>query len=133
MMQIQYTWLSPQSIFISSKVYQFLDEFLLQSRQVVLACLVALTAASPQFRQFSGENPRHIAVLRDNRVDHGDGNFQFEYETENGIYKSVVGRPGPSGGQTMDGSFRWEFILSFRRSVLSWVYLLRLMVDAPFL
>ncbi|XP_071551776.1 cuticle protein AM1199-like [Panulirus ornatus] len=71
---------------------------------VVLVCLAASAVARPQFRY---ENPRHIAILRDNRVDHGDGNFQYEFETENGIYQNVVGRPGQSGGQTMDGSFRF--------------------------
>ncbi|XP_071551777.1 cuticle protein AM1199-like [Panulirus ornatus] len=71
---------------------------------VVLVCLAAVAVARPQFRV---DNPRHIAILKDNRVDHGDGNFQYEFETENGIYENVVGRPGQSGGQTMDGSFRF--------------------------
>ncbi|XP_071551775.1 cuticle protein AM1274-like [Panulirus ornatus] len=71
---------------------------------MILSCLAVVTVAGPQFHFTS---PRHIAILRDNRFNDDNGNFQYEFETENGIYENVVGRPGRSGGQTMDGSFRF--------------------------
>lgn len=47
-----------------------------------------------------------IDIIRDERVDNGDGNFNYLFEAENGIYKEVSGRPAPEGGQEMQGSFR---------------------------
>ncbi|XP_050720561.1 cuticle protein AM1274-like [Eriocheir sinensis] len=69
---------------------------------VILACLAAVALARPQ----TG-NPDHIDILRDERVDNGDGTFNFLFETENGIYKEVNGRNAANGGTAMDGSFRF--------------------------
>lgn len=71
------------------------------SSQVILACLAAVALARPQLG-----DPDQIDILRDERVDNGDGTFNFLFETENGIYKEVNGRPGANGGQAMEGSFR---------------------------
>ncbi|XP_071552002.1 cuticle protein AM1199-like [Panulirus ornatus] len=71
---------------------------------VLLACLAAVAVAGPQFRQ---ANPRQYAVLRDDRVDEGNGNFQYEFETENGIQQSAVGRPGSAGQSNIQGSYRF--------------------------
>ncbi|XP_045621215.2 cuticle protein AM1199 [Procambarus clarkii] len=70
---------------------------------VILACLAAAAVAAPQYRE---DDPRHIAVLRDERQDSGDGNFNYNFETENGIATNIVGRPG-SAGQNIQGTFRY--------------------------
>lgn len=86
--------------------------FLLRRTQVLLACLFALSAASPQFGRatthpLSHPSPyRIIQVLRDERVDRGDGNYNYEFETENGIYTNVEGRTGSVGQSNKAGSFR---------------------------
>ncbi|KAK3857451.1 hypothetical protein Pcinc_036284 [Petrolisthes cinctipes] len=69
---------------------------------VLIACLAAVAVAAPQFG-----NPefRNFAVLRDDRVDNGDGNFNYNFETENGISTSVQGTPGSFGQSNMRGSF----------------------------
>lgn len=66
---------------------------------MILACLAAVALARPQSSDF-------IDILRDERVDNGDGTFNFLFETENGIYKEVNGRNAANGGTAMDGSFR---------------------------
>lgn len=72
--------------------------------QVILACLAAVAVAAPQFQQ---EIRRPIIqVLRYNSADDGNGNFNYEYEAENGIYKSVQGTPGSLGQSNMRGVFR---------------------------
>lgn len=70
--------------------------------QVILACLAAVAIAAPQFQQ---DRP-FIRVLTYNSADDGNGNFNYEYEAENGIYKSVQGTPGSRGQSNMRGVFR---------------------------
>ncbi|XP_042241691.1 cuticle protein AM1199-like isoform X2 [Homarus americanus] len=78
---------------------------------VVLACLAAVAVAAPQFgRQFAPETRpdyRHIAIIRDNRQDNGDGNFNYDFETENGIIMNAVGTPGSKGQSNIQGSYRF--------------------------
>ncbi|XP_045102370.1 cuticle protein AMP1A-like [Portunus trituberculatus] len=87
---------------------------------VLLACLFALSAAAPQFLRPSRtsqpfipfippqpQNNRIIQVLRDSRDDRGDGNYNYEFETENGIYTNVEGRTGLAGQTNQAGSFRF--------------------------
>ncbi|KAK3857449.1 hypothetical protein Pcinc_036282 [Petrolisthes cinctipes] len=69
---------------------------------VIFACLAAVALAAPQQREAD-----FIDIIRDERVDNGDGNYNFLFETENGIYQEVAGRPGDNGGQHMEGSFRF--------------------------
>lgn len=72
--------------------------------QVILACLAAVAVAAPQFAR---DIPRPvIQVLRYNSADDGNGNFNYEFETENGIYKNVQGSPGSLGQSNMRGVFR---------------------------
>nr|ABB91672.1 arthrodial cuticle protein AMP13.4 [Callinectes sapidus] len=68
---------------------------------VILACLAAVALARPQ------SDPDHIEILRQETVDNGDGNFNYLFETENGIYKEVVGSPSANGAQAMRGSYRF--------------------------
>ncbi|XP_064084345.1 cuticle protein AM1199-like [Macrobrachium nipponense] len=91
---------------------------------VVLACLLALGHGAPQFfpraspftprpfRPFPPPQPyynRHIATIRDVREDRGDGNFRYEFETENGINVNAVGRPGSRGQSNIAGAFSFPF------------------------
>ncbi|KAK8377510.1 hypothetical protein O3P69_013856 [Scylla paramamosain] len=73
--------------------------------QIILACLAAVAVAAPQF----SSEPRRpiIQVLRYTSADDGNGNFNYEYEGENGIYKNVVGTPGSAGQSNMRGVFRF--------------------------
>lgn len=74
---------------------------------------------SPRGRQLGANVPRTspprlpieeyrppIAIIRDERQDYGDGNFHYEYETENGIYMRRQGAPGSRGQSNMQGVFR---------------------------
>ncbi|XP_071551994.1 cuticle protein AM1199-like [Panulirus ornatus] len=74
---------------------------------MVLACLASVAVAAPQ--HLDERDARHIAVLRDDRTDDGQGNYQYEFETENGISKSVVGRPGSAGGNVVEGFYTFTF------------------------
>lgn len=69
--------------------------------QVILACLAAVAVAAPQL-----VDPDIIEIIRDDRVDNGDGNFNFEFETENGISTNVQGQPGSVGQSNMQGAYR---------------------------
>ncbi|KAK8745550.1 hypothetical protein OTU49_000258 [Cherax quadricarinatus] len=83
---------------------------------VVFACLVAVAVASPQFGRQSfrpipaapRQDYRHIAILSDNREDHGDGNFKYDFETENGIKVSALGRPGSAGQSNIEGNYKFQ-------------------------
>lgn len=77
--------------------------------QVVLACLVAVAASAPQlvgefFPATDGRPP--IAILKDDRQDDLDGNFRYEFETENGIVVSAQGTPGSQGQSNIQGTYR---------------------------
>ncbi|KAK4304210.1 hypothetical protein Pmani_023844 [Petrolisthes manimaculis] len=68
---------------------------------VLLACMAVVAAAAPQLA------PLPVAILRDDRQDNGDGNFQYIFETENGIAVESSGTPGIQGQSNMQGSFRY--------------------------
>ncbi|XP_045621222.1 cuticle protein AMP1A [Procambarus clarkii] len=69
---------------------------------VLLALLVALAAAAPR--------PEKDAVtLVDDRSDSGDGNFQYNFETSNGIIEERTGTPGSKGQSNMQGSISFTF------------------------
>lgn len=55
----------------------------------------------------TGDRPV-VALLRDERVDSGDGNFNFAFEADNGVAMSVEGTPGVEGGVSMSGSYRYS-------------------------
>ncbi|XP_071552017.1 cuticle protein AMP1A-like isoform X3 [Panulirus ornatus] len=67
---------------------------------VVLACVVTLALAAPR--------PDETAeTLVDERSDSGDGNFNYIFETSNGIYEERVGTPGEKGQSNMAGIIRF--------------------------
>ncbi|XP_063598394.1 cuticle protein AMP1A-like [Penaeus indicus] len=65
---------------------------------VLFACLFAVAFARPD-----GD----AEVLRDDRVDQGDGNFNYAFETSNGIFQETVGTPGSAGQSNLVGSYRF--------------------------
>ncbi|MPC50968.1 Cuticle protein AMP1A [Portunus trituberculatus] len=69
---------------------------------VILACLAAVALAAPQ--EFAAPV---IQIVRDERTDQGDGNFNYLFETENGIATNVQGAPGSVGQSNMQGSYRY--------------------------
>lgn len=54
----------------------------------------------------SDPNYRPIAIITDNKLDYGDGNFNYDFETENGIVVNAVGTPGSRGQSNIQGSYR---------------------------
>ncbi|KAK4304196.1 hypothetical protein Pmani_023830 [Petrolisthes manimaculis] len=72
---------------------------------VLLACLAAVAVAAPQIGNQQNYRQDPIAILRDERDDFGDGNFRYEFETENGILTNAVGTPGSQGQSNIQGFF----------------------------
>ncbi|KAK8745506.1 hypothetical protein OTU49_000225, partial [Cherax quadricarinatus] len=68
----------------------------------LLALLVAVVAAAPR-------PDKDAVTLVDERHDNGDGNFNFKFETSNGINEERVGTPGSEGQSNMQGSIRFTF------------------------
>ncbi|XP_042890996.1 cuticle protein AMP1A-like [Penaeus japonicus] len=66
---------------------------------IIFACLAAVALARPQAPESEAE------TLLDERSDNGDGNFQYTFETSNGIRANKVGTPGSEGQSNMEGSF----------------------------
>ncbi|KAK3857462.1 hypothetical protein Pcinc_036295 [Petrolisthes cinctipes] len=75
-----------------------------QSEVILLACLAAVAAAAPQLDQAPP-----VAIIRDDRVDNGDGNFNYAFEADNGIAMEVAGTPGAGGQVNMQGAYRLTF------------------------
>ncbi|XP_042229188.1 cuticle protein AMP4-like [Homarus americanus] len=69
---------------------------------VILACLAAVAVAAPQFVDLPP-----VVILRDDRQDSGDGNFQYAFEADNGIAVEASGTPGSAGQSNMQGVFRF--------------------------
>merc|ERR1719184_520070 len=66
---------------------------------ILLACFAAVAIA---------QNPEGAAELvLDERVDQGDGNFAYNFETSNGIFTETRGTPGAVGQSNMVGSYRF--------------------------
>ncbi|XP_042241695.1 cuticle protein AM1159-like [Homarus americanus] len=71
---------------------------------VLLACLAAVAVAAPQ-----GDERPVVEIIKDERSDSGDGNFNYAFEADNGISMSVSGTPGAEGQSNMQGVY--SFIL----------------------
>ncbi|XP_064083989.1 cuticle protein AMP4-like [Macrobrachium nipponense] len=70
-------------------------------KAVFVLCLAALASAAPNPQ---GDGPV-VAILRDERVDNGDGNFNYAFEADNGISMQVSGTPGSEGQVNMEGVY----------------------------
>ncbi|XP_042241688.1 cuticle protein AM1159-like [Homarus americanus] len=71
---------------------------------VLFACLAAVAFAAPQ-----GDQKPIVEIIKDERSDSGDGNFNYAFEADNGISMSVSGTPGAEGQSNMEGVY--SFIL----------------------
>ncbi|XP_053631864.1 cuticle protein AMP1B [Cherax quadricarinatus] len=65
---------------------------------IVIACLVVLAAARPD---------KDAETTLDERDDSGDGNFNYKFETSNGIYEERSGVPGAEGQSNIEGVYRF--------------------------
>ncbi|XP_064083806.1 uncharacterized protein LOC135199580 [Macrobrachium nipponense] len=67
---------------------------------IVVACLVAMALAAPR--------PQHDAsIVEDERVDHGDGNFNYNFELSDGTSIEAEGTPNEAGSVNIEGSYRF--------------------------
>ncbi|KAG7158124.1 Cuticle protein [Homarus americanus] len=71
--------------------------------QIILACLAVVAVASPQYPR----DPRFIAIVHENSENDGNGNYNFQYEGENGIFVDGSGRRGSKGQSNMQGFYRF--------------------------
>ncbi|XP_027218498.2 cuticle protein AMP1A [Penaeus vannamei] len=69
---------------------------------VLLVCLAAVAAAAPR-----PQDGPPVAILRDDRHDDGNGNFNYAFESEDGTSVSAAGAPGAAGQSNIQGSFRF--------------------------
>ncbi|KAK4304189.1 hypothetical protein Pmani_023823 [Petrolisthes manimaculis] len=67
---------------------------------MLLTFALGLAAALPR-----PEQDAHI--VKDERTDRGDGNFNYVIETSNGIYEERTGTIGSEGQSNMVGSYRF--------------------------
>ncbi|XP_027218482.2 cuticle protein AM1199 [Penaeus vannamei] len=74
-------------------------------KTIILACTFALALAVPQYGR---PNPKHIAIVSEDRQDDGNGRFRYSFEAENGISVSAAGTPGSKGQSNIDGNFRFR-------------------------
>ncbi|XP_042222823.1 cuticle protein AM1159-like [Homarus americanus] len=68
----------------------------------ILACLAAVAMAAPQLQQ----GLPVVQVLRDERQQDDNGNFNYALETDNGIYMAASGVQGSQGQINIEGSYR---------------------------
>ncbi|XP_068215683.1 cuticle protein AMP2-like isoform X1 [Palaemon carinicauda] len=61
--------------------------------------ILAMSLATAQIQD------RVVALLRDDRVDQGDGNFNYAFAADNGLEMEVVGAPGAEGAVGMRGFY----------------------------
>ncbi|KAF2359285.1 Insect cuticle protein [Trinorchestia longiramus] len=70
-------------------------KFFIIHEKVIFLALAATAVARPD-QDYSaparGSNERHIAILRDDRVQPQDGSYAFDIETEDGIVRSEAGQ-----------------------------------------
>ncbi|XP_064084533.1 cuticle protein AMP2-like [Macrobrachium nipponense] len=67
---------------------------------VAFTCLVAVAVAAPQ-----SDRDRNANIIKDERVDQGDGNFRYSFAADNGLETEVEGAPGSEGQSNMRGYY----------------------------
>ncbi|KAK8377194.1 hypothetical protein O3P69_013678 [Scylla paramamosain] len=68
-----------------------------------------LPPSAPQSPQLQGfqEVERPTAILEEHHEVRGDGNFNYGYQSENGIVVEVSGEPGEQGQNRVKGMYRF--------------------------
>ncbi|XP_037798698.1 cuticle protein AM1199-like [Penaeus monodon] len=78
---------------------------------LVAAAVLAMVAAAPQngnqLDYQARPYYRPLATLRNHRQDLGDGNFNYEFLTENGIHVRAQGTPGYRGQSNINGFYSY--------------------------
>lgn len=97
-------------IFINLNNPRFLKYFCLQC--ITLLALVGLAASKPQtYSGYNREDERYSRILRYDNINHGDGTYNFNYETSNGIAHEengyLKGRGTNNEIQTVQGSYQY--------------------------
>ncbi|XP_064084283.1 cuticle protein AM1199-like [Macrobrachium nipponense] len=67
---------------------------------IIVACLVAMALAAPRPQD-------DVSILRDERVDQGDGNFNYNFELSDGTAIGAEGTPNDAGSVNIEGSYRF--------------------------
>ncbi|XP_066941207.1 cuticle protein AMP1B-like [Macrobrachium rosenbergii] len=67
---------------------------------IIVACLVAMALAAPRPQD-------DVSILTDERVDQGDGNFNYNFELSDGTAIDAAGTPGEEGAVNIQGSYRF--------------------------
>ncbi|XP_066941906.1 cuticle protein AMP1B-like [Macrobrachium rosenbergii] len=67
---------------------------------IVVACLVAMALAAPRPQD-------DVSIVKDERVDQGDGNFNYNFELSDGTAIDAAGTPGEEGAVNIQGSYRF--------------------------
>ncbi|XP_063869896.1 cuticle protein AMP4-like [Scylla paramamosain] len=66
----------------------------------IFACLLALALARPQ-------SPGDAQTLRSENINEGNGVFQYNFETDNGIVVEASGTPNAEGSSDIAGTYRF--------------------------
>ncbi|XP_045101787.1 cuticle protein AMP4-like [Portunus trituberculatus] len=66
----------------------------------IFACLLALALARPQA-------PGDAQTLRSENIQEGNGVFQYNFETDNGIVVEANGTPNVEGSSDIVGSYKF--------------------------
>ncbi|XP_042859015.1 cuticle protein AM1199-like [Penaeus japonicus] len=74
-------------------------------KTIILVCIIALGLADPQYGR---PNQKHVAIVREDRQDDGNGRFSYSFEAENGISVAAAGSPGSKGQSNINGNFRFR-------------------------
>ncbi|XP_064084284.1 cuticle protein AMP1A-like [Macrobrachium nipponense] len=67
---------------------------------IIVACLVAMALAAPRPED-------DVSILRDDAVDQGDGNFNYNFELSDGTAIGAEGTPNDAGSVNIEGSYRF--------------------------
>ncbi|XP_064084082.1 cuticle protein AM1159-like [Macrobrachium nipponense] len=70
-------------------------------KTIIFAGVICVAVAAPQFQD------QVAAITRDERIDNGDGTFNYVFEADNGIAAQASGVQGSLGQSNIEGSYRY--------------------------
>jgi len=74
-------------------------------KTIIFLAIAAVATAAPQFGNDQFERD-FIRIISDTRSAPVDGNYRFDFETDNGIVRSESGSPIANGATAQEGSWR---------------------------